>query len=171
MVVACCLMSLHLRALPAGFIAPCLPTSAPRPPSGNRWLHEIKHDGFRVIARKIGKRVKLYGRLGNDLTQRFPLIVGLSRGWGGCARGPALSTARPSPAAAKSISALPVDGPIPQLLRWAFGNHQTARTGLGPPARRRGRLLGTCSASAPRSGQSGRRIRISATSYRLGYTP
>jgi bifunctional non-homologous end joining protein LigD len=38
-------------------------------------LHEIKHDGFRVIARKEGKRVKLYGRPGNDLTKRFPLIA------------------------------------------------------------------------------------------------
>ena len=61
--------------LPAGFIAPCLPTNAPQPPSGEEWLHEIKHDGFRVIARKDGERVKLYSRPGNDLTYRFPLIV------------------------------------------------------------------------------------------------
>jgi len=38
-------------------------------------LHEIKHNGFRVIARKDGKRVRLYSRPGNDLTKRFPLIV------------------------------------------------------------------------------------------------
>ena len=63
------------RSLPAGFIPPCLPTKAPRPPSGDAWLHEIKHDGFRVIARKDGDRVKLYSRPGNDLTDRFPLIV------------------------------------------------------------------------------------------------
>jgi bifunctional non-homologous end joining protein LigD len=63
------------RALPAGFIAPCLPINAPQPPSGEQWLHEIKHDGFRIIARKDGKRVKLYSRPGNDLTYRFPLIV------------------------------------------------------------------------------------------------
>jgi ATP-dependent DNA ligase len=67
-------MPLHPRALPAGFIAPCLPTKAPTP-SGAEWLHEIKHDGFRVIARKDSKRVKLYSRPGNDLTDRFPLIV------------------------------------------------------------------------------------------------
>jgi ATP-dependent DNA ligase len=60
---------------PAGFIAPCLPTKASRPPSGELWLHEIKHDGFRVIARKDGARVQLYSRSGNDLTHRFPLIV------------------------------------------------------------------------------------------------
>jgi ATP-dependent DNA ligase len=63
------------RSLPAGFISPCLPTKASRPPSGDAWLHEIKHDGFRVIARKDGPRVKLYSRPGNDLTDRFPLIV------------------------------------------------------------------------------------------------
>jgi bifunctional non-homologous end joining protein LigD len=39
------------------------------------WLHEIKHDGFRVIARKDDKRVRLYSRPGNDLTHRFPLMV------------------------------------------------------------------------------------------------
>ena len=36
---------------------------------------EIKHDGFRVIARKKSKRVRLYSRPGNDLTHRFPLIT------------------------------------------------------------------------------------------------
>ena len=60
-----------LRTLPAGFVPPaCL-----QPPAGGVWLHEIKHDGFRLIARKDGPRVKLYSRPGNDLTYRFPLIV------------------------------------------------------------------------------------------------
>jgi hypothetical protein len=68
-------MPLRSHALPAGFIAPCLPTSAAQPPSGAMWLPEIKHDGFRVIARKNAERVKLYSRPGNDLTYRFPLIV------------------------------------------------------------------------------------------------
>ncbi len=63
------------RTLPAGFIAPCLPTKAPIPPTGEHWLHEIKHDGFRIIARKEGDRVRLYSRPGNDLTYRFQLIV------------------------------------------------------------------------------------------------
>jgi len=61
--------------LPAGFIAPCLPTKAHTLPSGGLWLHEIKHDGFRIIARKDGERVRLYSRPGNDFTRRFPLIV------------------------------------------------------------------------------------------------
>ena len=61
--------------LPSGFVLPCLPTETPRPPSGELWVHEIKHDGFRVIARKGGAHVRLYSRPGNDLTDRFPLIV------------------------------------------------------------------------------------------------
>jgi bifunctional non-homologous end joining protein LigD len=61
--------------LPPGFVPPCLPTKAPEPPTGATWVHEIKHDGFRVIARKTGERVTLYSRPGNDLTHRFTLIV------------------------------------------------------------------------------------------------
>jgi ATP-dependent DNA ligase len=61
------------RTLPAGFIAPCLPTKTDKLPSGDLWLHEIKHDGFRIIARKDGDRVRLYSRPGNDFTGRFPL--------------------------------------------------------------------------------------------------
>ena len=64
-----------MRALPPGAIEPCLPTKADTLPSGGLWLHEIKHDGFRLIARKNGAQVKLYSRPGNDLTDRFRLIV------------------------------------------------------------------------------------------------
>jgi bifunctional non-homologous end joining protein LigD len=63
------------RTLPAGFIAPCLPTKTDTLPSGGLWIHEIRYDGFRVIARKTGAQVRLYSRPGNDLTRRFPLIV------------------------------------------------------------------------------------------------
>jgi bifunctional non-homologous end joining protein LigD len=63
------------RTLPAGFIAPCLPTKTTQLPSSSQWLHEIKHDGFRIIARKNGAQVRLYSRPGNDLARRFPLIV------------------------------------------------------------------------------------------------
>jgi bifunctional non-homologous end joining protein LigD len=73
--IACSYRHYVAAYLPAGFIAPCLPTRAERPPSGELWLHEIKHDGFRVIARKDGPKVRLYSRPGNDLTYRFPLIV------------------------------------------------------------------------------------------------
>jgi hypothetical protein len=69
------LAPVSMRILPPGFVPPCLPTKAERPPSGEMWLHEIKHDGFRVIARKDGAKMRLYSRPGNDLTYRFPLIV------------------------------------------------------------------------------------------------
>jgi bifunctional non-homologous end joining protein LigD len=49
---------LRIRTHPAGFIAPCLPTKTDKLPSGSRWLHEIKHDGFRIIARKDGEQVR-----------------------------------------------------------------------------------------------------------------
>jgi ATP dependent DNA ligase domain len=63
------------HTLPAGFIPPSLPTKTDKLPSGSEWLHEIKHDGFRIIARKNRAQVLLYSRPGNDLTYRFPLIV------------------------------------------------------------------------------------------------
>jgi bifunctional non-homologous end joining protein LigD len=66
---------LCMRTLPAGFIEPCLPTKANTLPSGGLWLHEIKHDGFRIVARKNGVHVRLYSRPGNDLTERFTLIA------------------------------------------------------------------------------------------------
>src|SRR5246127_4293329 len=63
------------RSLPTRVIAPCLPTKTDKLPPGDGWLHEIKHDGFRIIARKTGAQVRLYSRPGNDMTRRFPLIV------------------------------------------------------------------------------------------------
>jgi len=66
---------LRMRTLPTGPIEPCLPTKTDALPSGGLWVHEIKHDGFRIIARKNGVQVRLYSRPGNDLTGRFPLIV------------------------------------------------------------------------------------------------
>jgi len=37
---------------PSGFIQPCLPSKAARPPSGPLWVHEIKHDGYRLMVRR-----------------------------------------------------------------------------------------------------------------------
>jgi hypothetical protein len=55
-------MSLRLRTHPRGHIKPCLPLPAERPPSGPDWLHEIKHDGFRIMARRDANGVRLYTR-------------------------------------------------------------------------------------------------------------
>ena len=53
---------------------PCLPRPAKEPPVGPEWIHEIKHDGFRILVRRQGRRVRLVSRNARDLTYRFPLI-------------------------------------------------------------------------------------------------
>ena len=57
------------------FIAPCLPSPAERPPSGPGWLHEIKHDGYRLMARRNAAGVRLLTRNGHDWTGRYSLIA------------------------------------------------------------------------------------------------
>jgi bifunctional non-homologous end joining protein LigD len=54
---------------------PCLPRPALVPPAGPGWIHEIKHDGFRILAHRRGRSVQLLTRNGNDFADRFPLIV------------------------------------------------------------------------------------------------
>jgi ATP-dependent DNA ligase len=58
-----------------GFIEPRIPTLAKAPPAGDGWLYEIKHDGYRLVVRRTGKRVRIYTRRGYDWTERFPRIV------------------------------------------------------------------------------------------------
>jgi bifunctional non-homologous end joining protein LigD len=58
-----------------GFIEPCLPSNAPRPPAGDQWLHEVKQDGFRLMARRDAAGVRLLTRNGHDWTSRFPQIA------------------------------------------------------------------------------------------------
>ena len=66
--------SRHLP-LPAGFIEPCRPTLVASPPAGSGWLHEMKHDGFRILARKQGERVDVWSRRGALFNDRFPSIA------------------------------------------------------------------------------------------------
>ena len=47
---------------PPGFIEPCIPTRVDKPPVGPQWIHEIKHDGCRLIVRKQDDRVRLFTR-------------------------------------------------------------------------------------------------------------
>jgi bifunctional non-homologous end joining protein LigD len=57
------------------FIEPCLPSPGDRPPSGSNWIHEIKHDGYRLMARRDPIGIRLITRRGNDWSDRFPLVV------------------------------------------------------------------------------------------------
>jgi ATP-dependent DNA ligase len=54
---------------------PCLPRLAKEPPSGPGWIHEIKHDGFRILAELHAGGVRLITRNGFDVAERFPLAV------------------------------------------------------------------------------------------------
>jgi bifunctional non-homologous end joining protein LigD len=68
-------MSVRERTYPGlGIVEPCLPSAAKSPPSGPGWIHEIKHDGFRILARRDSAGVRLITRNGNDFTHRFPFI-------------------------------------------------------------------------------------------------
>jgi bifunctional non-homologous end joining protein LigD len=62
-------------AQPATFIEPCLPRPAKQPPAGQGWIHEIKHDGFRILAQRADGRVRLLTRKGTDFSSRFPQII------------------------------------------------------------------------------------------------
>src|SRR5262245_31416266 len=60
----------------ASIIQPCLPSPADRPPSGPGWIHEIKHDGFRMMVRRDpAAGVRLLTRNGHDWSGRYPLIA------------------------------------------------------------------------------------------------
>lgn len=53
---------------------PCIPTPGSKVPDRPDWIHEIKHDGYRLILQRDGKRVRLFTRNGHDWSDRFPLI-------------------------------------------------------------------------------------------------
>jgi bifunctional non-homologous end joining protein LigD len=57
------------------FLEPQLCTLVARPPSGSDWLHEIKYDGWRMLARKQSDDVRLYTRGGVEWSQRLPRLV------------------------------------------------------------------------------------------------
>lgn len=62
-----------MAALPS-FVEPQLASLAAKPPAGESWLHEIKFDGYRLLARVDRGHVKLKTRNGLDWTTRFPSI-------------------------------------------------------------------------------------------------
>lgn len=57
------------------FVPPALCTPIELPPDGDKWLHEIKYDGYRIQAACSGDAVRLYTRTGLDWTARFPRIA------------------------------------------------------------------------------------------------
>ena len=58
-----------------GYIPPCIPTRPYTVPAGADWVHEIKHDGYRLQVRRDGNTVRLFTRRGYDWTGRCPAIA------------------------------------------------------------------------------------------------
>jgi bifunctional non-homologous end joining protein LigD len=68
-------MAIRIQRLPAGFIFPAQPVLRLKPPAGTDWVHEIKHDGYRMIVRRHGPTVRLYSRNAYDWTARLSAIA------------------------------------------------------------------------------------------------
>jgi bifunctional non-homologous end joining protein LigD len=65
-----------IKANHPGFIEPSLATSIDKVPAGERWIHEIKFDNYRVQVHLRDATVKVFTRRGNDWTNRFRKIAG-----------------------------------------------------------------------------------------------
>src|SRR5437588_9831725 len=67
--------AIGVKAPYPGFIEPALATSVDAVPKGDRWIHEIKFDGYRVQVHLRDAAVKVFTRRGNDWTNRFKKIA------------------------------------------------------------------------------------------------
>jgi bifunctional non-homologous end joining protein LigD len=67
--------AIGIKAPLPGFIEPALATSIEKVPSGERWLHEIKFDGYRVQVHLANEAVKIFTRRGNDWSKRFKRVA------------------------------------------------------------------------------------------------
>jgi bifunctional non-homologous end joining protein LigD len=67
--------AIGVKAAFPGFIEFALATSIEKVPSGTRWLHEIKFDGYRVQLHIANDDIKVFTRHGNDWTKRFKKIA------------------------------------------------------------------------------------------------
>jgi bifunctional non-homologous end joining protein LigD len=63
------------RTPPVRFIEPCLPSSADQPPTGSGWVHEIKHDGYRLMVRRDPNRDSAADTKRPHWSPRYPAIV------------------------------------------------------------------------------------------------
>ncbi|MBR0755649.1 non-homologous end-joining DNA ligase [Bradyrhizobium jicamae] len=67
--------AIGIKAPFPGFIAPALASPIDKVPSGTRWIHEIKFDGYRVQVHLANEAVHIFTRRGNDWTKRFKKIA------------------------------------------------------------------------------------------------
>jgi bifunctional non-homologous end joining protein LigD len=71
--------AIGVKAPYPGFVEPALATTIDKVPSGERWIHEIKFDGYRVQVHLRDAAVKVFTRRGNDWTNRFRKIAADAR--------------------------------------------------------------------------------------------
>lgn len=64
-----------VKALYPGFVEPALASSIGKVPSGDRWIHEIKFDGYRVQVHLANAAVKVFTRRGHDWTNRLRKVA------------------------------------------------------------------------------------------------
>ena len=57
------------------FLEPSLASPCEKPPTGPKWIHEIKYDGYRMQARIDGRTIRLLTRKKLDWTERFRSIA------------------------------------------------------------------------------------------------
>ena len=62
--------------MPKSSFEPCIPTRGTKVPDRPEWLHEIKHDGYRLIIQRDGSRMRLFTRNGHDWSERYPVDHG-----------------------------------------------------------------------------------------------
>ena len=117
---------------------PCLPRPAKEPPVGPEWIHEIKHDGFRILVRRQGRRVRLVSRKSEADRRRLGcpyldgLVVGLFVPLPGVAElpVPGIPPAAPVPLAAPPA---PVPAP-PAPPAWAHEPETVPKRSAKPSA-------------------------------------
>jgi bifunctional non-homologous end joining protein LigD len=68
-------VAIGIKAPFPGFIESALATSVERVPSGERWIHEIKFDGYRVQVHRANEATKVFTRRGHDWTKRFKKVA------------------------------------------------------------------------------------------------
>ncbi len=66
--------AIGVKAPLPGFIEPALASAVAKVPSGSRWIHEIKFDGYRVQVHLANEAVRIFTRRGHDWTNRFKKV-------------------------------------------------------------------------------------------------
>ena len=70
------------RRRPEGFAGPMLATPVQRVPIGPEWQFEVKHDGYRMIARAESGKARIWSRWGLNWTPSFPSVAEYLRSLG-----------------------------------------------------------------------------------------